>query len=253
MGKADATTIGPIEHGRHQGPTLRHEREAAGRHLGVGKTGVESCMGRQQAQAVGPQDAQQVLARRIQHGLLLCLGKPGGQHNGGAGALGAERLDDAGHGVGRRAHDRKLGHTRQILDTRIDRLAVQVAMFGVDRPARPGKRGGAHIAPHRSAHAGGARTGADHRDGMGIKKRVEMPDAHGEPLTDACDMRASHHPVGPAANARSLAQGTQSASCLQRHRDGPASPQATKLAAPETARGVRARCGAASDPVRASP
>ena len=77
---------------------MRHEGQTTGLGADVGEAGVELGVRRQQAQAVGPEDAQQVLSRCIEHGLVLRLRQAGGEDDRGARAALAQGLDQARHG-----------------------------------------------------------------------------------------------------------------------------------------------------------
>ena len=71
--------------------------------------------------------------------------KPGGEHDGRAGAARAERADDARHGSRRRADDRevgRLGQARARRGTRAARRPPDAAVDRIDRPGKPARRAG---------------------------------------------------------------------------------------------------------------
>ena len=67
------------------------------------------------------------------------LAEAGGDDHRRLGAAGAERGDEAGHGVGWRGDDREVGRLRQAGDVRVARFAVDGGVLRVDQHDPPGK------------------------------------------------------------------------------------------------------------------
>ncbi len=120
MGKTDAPRPRPIQHGGAHGARLAGEGDVAGQGGQVGEAGVKPDPRHQQAETVGAQQAHAVSPRHRQD-LGLCRAaaagcrrgaKPGRQHDGGAGAVLAQIVDDLRHGAGRCADDRQVGDHR---------------------------------------------------------------------------------------------------------------------------------------------
>ena len=86
MRKADGLAPCPVQHGRDQCARLRDKGQLPRLRIDVGKAGVQALVRRQQADAIGPDDPQQVRLGRVQHGLLLRVVHAGGHDHGGAGA-----------------------------------------------------------------------------------------------------------------------------------------------------------------------
>ena len=124
--EADGSGARPVEHRGHQRARLRNEGQLAGRGIGVREAGIQADVRRQQADAVGAQDAQQVRAGGVQHGFLLRRVQPGSQYHRGARSECAQLADQARHRRWRRADHGQLGNGRQVSGACKDRLPVEL-------------------------------------------------------------------------------------------------------------------------------
>ena len=177
--KADAAPGRPVEHGGDQRAGLRHEGQGAGAGVHVREAGVQADVRRQQAQAVGPQDAQQVAPGGIEHGRLGGSVQPGGQHHGGARAAHAQGLDQPRY-AGRWGADH--GQVRRLRQGRhVGKADVvpQTLAPGVHRPARAREGRLPDVAPDGGPHAAGAVGRAEDGHAAGGEKLVEVTDGHG--------------------------------------------------------------------------
>ena len=148
---------GPVEHGGDQRARLRDEGQLAGQRVGVREAGVQPDVRRQQAEAVGPEDAQQVRPRGVEHGLLLRGVEPGGEHDRGARAARAElRRSARARVAGGVQITARSGASGRLGDVGVDRHAVELRVLRVDRPERAGEAAVAQVAPDRGADAGRA-------------------------------------------------------------------------------------------------
>ena len=177
--EADGARACPVEHRRHQGARLRDKSEPTRQRIGGRKAGVQADVRAQQADAVGPQDAQQMRPGSSQHGTLLRRVHAGRQYHGRSGAELAQFGDQARHCAGRRADDGQLGHGGQIGCPRVDRLATELTVLRVDGIDRALERRCMQLGPHRGTHAGGPlrRTEDGHR--RRIEQVIEVTNAHG--------------------------------------------------------------------------
>ena len=191
--KADVARLGPVQHGGDQRARLRDEGQLPGPRRDVRKACVQPGVRRQQAHAVGAQDAHQARAGDVQHGLLL-LGRQarGDDHHRLGAALGqlAHQLD---HGGRRCADHGQLGRFGQLVHAGVAAAAVQLFVLRVHRVDRSAKAAGAHVAPQRAADRVGPAGRADHGDGLGLKQRIKMASAH----VRACLWLQSKNPVLP--------------------------------------------------------
>ena len=178
MRKADVAGARPVQHRRHQRAGLRNEGQFAGSGIQVRETRIEADMRRQRADAVRPQHTQQIRPRRIQHRLLLRRVQPGADHDRRTRAARTELRNQSRHRRRRRTHHRQFRHLRKGIHARVDRFAVEFAVFRIQRVARPGIAAVAQIAPHRGAHAAGPRRGADHRHRGRIEQGIEIAYRH---------------------------------------------------------------------------
>lgn len=120
MGEADLPRARPVQHGGGQGARLRHEGQCAGQRGGVREAGVQADARHHQPDAVGPEDAQQVGPRRLQHGLLHRLAVPvggaaqaGRQHDRRPRTAPPQLRDQPRYRGGRSADDGQLRRLRQ--------------------------------------------------------------------------------------------------------------------------------------------
>ena len=171
----------PVEHAVISAPDCVTKARLARQRADVREAGIQAQVRHQHADAVGAEDAQHMRLGGIEHGLALRLVEPGGEHHGGARARLGQLGDQPRHGGRRRADDGELGHLGQRGDARVDRLAVEFAVLGVDRVAAPlGSRCRAGCArPSRRRWPGAARRRSPRRKRG--EKVVEMADAHGGP------------------------------------------------------------------------
>ena len=156
MREADGTCTGPVEHGGHQGARLRHKCQFARRCRHMCKAGIQTAVRRQQADAIGTEDAQQPGSRRVEHGLALGLVQASGQHDRSTGAALAQFSDQAGYGGCRRADHRQVGHAWQVGHAGIDRLPTNVLMTGIDGIYRTLEATTTQIGPHGGADTSGS-------------------------------------------------------------------------------------------------
>ena len=180
MRKPDALRVGPVQHGRHQRARLRHKGQFAGLGVDVREARVQADVRRQQADAIGAQQAQQARPCGVQHVLPLGGRHPGAQHHGRPRAFRGQLVDQARHGGRRGANDCQLGRARQIGDAGMAGPAIERCMLRVDRVERPLETATREVAPDRGAHAGGPGGGADHRDGGRVEQGIEVADTHGK-------------------------------------------------------------------------
>ena len=176
--EADAAAARPVEHRGDERARLRDEGQAAGFDIRVREARVQLRMRRQQAEVVGAEDTQQVRPRGVEHGLLLRGVEARGEHDRRARAALAKRGDEAGHGSRRRRDHRQLGRGRQAGHVGITRLAVELLVLRVHRPARAGEAAVTQVAPDRRADAVRPNTGADQGYRRRIEQGIEMADAH---------------------------------------------------------------------------
>ena len=105
MGKADAAMGRPIQHGRRDRAGLGHERDVTGRRLQMGKAGIQADRRYNQADAVWPEQPQEIGLGCIQQGLFALLpalltvritgfAKAGGDYHGGTGSAPSQLFDD---------------------------------------------------------------------------------------------------------------------------------------------------------------
>ena len=177
--KTDAARLRPVQHGGDQRVGLRDQGQLARLGRGGRDAGVQVRVRRQQAHAVGPQDAQQPGARGVQHGLLLLGREAGADDHGGLGAGLGQLPDQIVHRGGRGADHGQLRHAGQIAHAGIAALAGQLLVFGVERPERALEAAGVHVAPQRGAGRKRPLGGADDRHRLRMEQRVEVADAHG--------------------------------------------------------------------------
>ena len=177
--KAHPARLRPVQHGRGQRARLRHEGQRARRRRQLREAGVQPVVWRQQPQAVRPQDAQHMLARSGQHGLLLRRGQPRGHDDGGPRAARAQLAYQRGHAGRRGADQRQLGCLRQRRHAVPGLHAVHRGVLAVDSVQRTLEAALAQVAPHGGADAAGAVGSADDRHRSGLQQAVEVADAHG--------------------------------------------------------------------------
>jgi hypothetical protein len=197
--EADAAAARPVEQGRHQCARLRDEGQRARGGIDMRKAGVETDVRRQQAQAVGAQDAQQVPARGVEHGLLLLGRQPGGHHDGGARAQPAQRVDQPGHAGWWGADHGQFGRLQQVLHTGDHRHAVQFAVIGVHGRQGAAVSALAQVAPDGGADAARACRSADHGHRRRVEQGIEVTNAHTEMMPAACDNRLTRRKARPRA------------------------------------------------------
>ena len=177
--EADAARARPVEHGGDECTRLRHERQLSRQRADVREAGIEAQVRHQHADAVGPEDAQRVHVRCVEHGLLLRASEAGGQHDRRPGAACAEFGDQLHHRGGWRAQNGQLRRGGQRIHRGPDLHAIEFSVLGVDRVKHTLEVAVVQVAPHRSAHAGGPHRGPDHRDRSGCEEGVEVANAHG--------------------------------------------------------------------------
>jgi hypothetical protein len=190
MREADAARRGPVQHRRAQGAGLADEGHLAGLGRLVQETGVETQAGHQQADAVRPQQAHPIFARRLQH-RLLCgapvlhrdLPEAGGDDHGGEHPAGAQGIDDPGHRLGRHADHRHVRGDGQGLDRRIGQNAGNRLVGRVHRHDRPFESALEQISHQQRADRARAVRGADDRDRRRRKQTIQIPSAHDVPPT----------------------------------------------------------------------
>ena len=165
MREADAARRRPIEHRGDHRAGLADEGDVARRRREMRKARVEPDAGHDDADAVRPDEAQQMRPRGVEHGLLqraarfAQFAEPGGDHDSGPGAARAEFGDEARHRVGRRGDDREIGRLRQARDVRIHRHAVRASgVMRVDQQQLAGKPGAAQVAQRRPRRPSPARS-----------------------------------------------------------------------------------------------
>jgi hypothetical protein len=204
--EAHAAPARPVEQGRHQRAGLRHECQLPRLRAHVGEAGVQADVRRQQAQAVGPEDAQQVRARRVQHGLFHGRFEAGGQHHGGPRAARAQGRDQRGHRGRRRADHGELGRLGQRSHVGVAGLLAQHVVLRVHGPKGARVAAGAQVAPDGAADAASARGGAEDGHRSRVEKGVEMADAHAPMMPRAPDVCASALLISlkPCARLRSI-------------------------------------------------
>ena len=142
----------------------------------------------QQANAVRPQDAQQMRPGRIQHRLLQAdavpvagLRQAGGHHDRRARAARAEFGDQARHGGRRRADHRQFRRLRQRRHVPVAAHPGHRVVFRIDRPQRAAEAARQQVAQHRGADAVRAGRGADHGHRLRAEQVIQVAYAHAAP------------------------------------------------------------------------
>ena len=191
MGKADAPFRGPIEHGRDDRPGLGDEGDIAFVGRQMGKARIDAGMGRDQPDAVRPDDPHQMRARRVEHGLMqfvaaFDLAETRRDNHCRAAALLAEFLDDLGNAGRRCRDDRQIRCRRQIGDRTVVQGRADRGLMGIDRHDRPVEARSEEIVGNDRAHGMGPVAGADQGDRLRAEQGVEIADAH-EGLACLCD------------------------------------------------------------------
>jgi hypothetical protein len=170
---------------------MREPRAQSRIEVQIGKRGdrrerrVEARIGAHQAQAVGPEDAQAVRARRSEHRLLQRLARGAGlaesaaQHHGGTQARGPGFRDQAGERMRRGNEDRGLRRLRQVAETRVAALPEHLGVLGIDRAQRAAQPAGGQVLPHQPAEGAFALGGADQRHAGRSEQRGEGVAEHG--------------------------------------------------------------------------
>ena len=121
IAKSDAARRRPVQQRDRHRAGLGEAGDRAGPRLHMAEAGVHAGGGRQQTQAVRPDDAQQSRARGVQHRLAPffsrrpaivaggAFAKARGDHHRAGAAARRQRADQAGNGVRRRGDDGKVG------------------------------------------------------------------------------------------------------------------------------------------------
>ena len=190
MGKPDAPRVGPVQHGCRQCARLRHEGQASRESVAWRKTGVQADARDQRTDAVWPEDAQQVWARRIQHGLLqrrpIASGRllqSGGEHDGSSGSLAAQRIHQFWQRRCGGTDHRQVRRLRQRRDVRPGRFAVNKRLAVIDRPDLAPEAAEFEIAQHHSAQTALPVRSANHGDRTRTEQGFEIANAHKNPCT----------------------------------------------------------------------
>ena len=179
--EADLPRLGPVEHGGDQRARLRHEGQFARPRRNVREAGVEPGVRRQQAHAVGAQNAHQRGPGGVQHGLLLLRRQAGADDHHRLGAAPRQLFDQVHHRAGRRADHGQFGRLGQVGHAGVAALARQRLVLWVDREHGAGKAAGAHVVPQRAADGEGPLGRADDGHGLRVEQGIEIADAHGLP------------------------------------------------------------------------
>ena len=203
--EADRARHTPFHQPRGDRARLRHQRQVALERAARGEAGVEPDMRGHHPQAVGPDHAQAVRARRLAQALeqgTRPLPEAGGDHHRGTGAGGHRLGDHPGHRVRRRGHDHQLRLERQVRQARHRGQTVDLPVLRVDQAHRTGEAGLAQVAHHRPADRALARAGADHGDRLGAEDRVQGVGTH---AADApCLRRATIPRPAPLPHPRTI-------------------------------------------------
>ncbi len=192
--EADAARARPVEHHAGERVGLRHEGEFARFDPARQQARVQPQVRREQPGRFRPEHAQQVRLCGVEHRLALLGREAAAEHDHRARAACAQPRHQAGHRLGRRAHQRQVRRLRQRFDRRVHAVLVEPAVVRVDRIQRPIEAGGAQRAPDQCAQALGVRRCADHRHRGGAEHRVEVAGAHRAAGREACRVarRAAH-------------------------------------------------------------
>ena len=213
MREADAARRRPVQHGGHHGARLGDEGDVAGARCYMCEAGVQPGARRHDAQAVRPDDAQQVRLCRVQRCLPQCAAAPvaivvgrtqaGGDDDGGFRAARAQLGDQAGHAVRWGADHRQIGHQRQAGDIRVGQHPFHRAMLRVDRHDRPFESGVKQVARHHRADRSGPRAGADQGHRGGLEEMFQIANAHAcSPVgaVSVCSGHALHSRAAPCGS-----------------------------------------------------
>ena len=179
-GEADAVGFRPVQHGGAQGAGLGHQGQVAGEGGTLAEGGVEADGGPLDAQAIGADEADVVLARHGHDGFLqgdalgAHLPEAGRQDDGMADAARAAILEHLGHGGRGRGDQGQLGGFRQFAGIAVAVLAVDHVMLGIDREHHAGEAGFAHVLEQGAGDGVLLFADAEHGDGTGIEQGVEV-------------------------------------------------------------------------------
>jgi hypothetical protein len=191
VGEADAASRRPVEDAGHDRAGLGDEREPARRRGEMREGGIQALSRHHDAEAVGANDAQQMRARRGEHGLAQrvttlrpAFAEPCADDDGGSGAARPELGDDRRHRRRRCHHHREIGRRRQARYVRMAGRAVDLGVFRVYQHDRAGKSGAAQIARDDRAWRQWPLAGTDQRHRCRLEQAVQV--AHRHALILAC-------------------------------------------------------------------
>ena len=182
--EADAARRRPVDRGGHYRARLSNQGEVPRQRIDRRKAGVQADTRHHDAEAVGPDDAHELMLAGIEHRLAQdasrCLAflEPGGDHDRGFGAAPGEIGDDAGHRLGGRADHGKIRDQGQARDIWIGEHALDGAVLRIDRHDRPVEAAAEQVAGHQRADRAGLLARADQGDRLGPEQELQIADRH---------------------------------------------------------------------------
>jgi len=185
--KADPARHCPIEHRRDHRARLTEESDFPRRGCQVGEGGVEPEARHHDADAVRPDDPQEMRLCRLEcrplqaAALLAELAKTGGNDDGSASAELTQLANEAGYCLGGRDDDREIRGVRQARDIRVDAQPVDRLVMRVDEHQLAAKSGAAQVARNDPTDRVGPWTCADHRHRSRLEQLVEIANRHRSP------------------------------------------------------------------------
>ena len=186
VGEADLLLQGPVEDRGAQGARLGNEGDVPFFGHGLGEARVELVAGRDDAQAVGPDDphalgAAQGLPDLVLEGLALGprLPESGRGDDDPEDARVAAFPDEAGDLAGRRADDGQVGRLRDILDVGDAGDPHDGLAHGADGVDDPAEAAADEIDEDLAADALGVGGDADEGDALGLEDLIERLNGHG--------------------------------------------------------------------------
>ncbi len=180
VGKTEMVFRRPVYQRGRDRARLRQKRDIAGPGRHMRKSGIEPGRRDHQPERVRPDDAEEIRAGRLEHGLAqaVFVRQPRGDDHSGARAPGTEIANDAGHGRRRRGDDAKVGNAGQIGDAGITTPPGDLVIFRIDRPDLALKTGVDDVLHHHPANRPFADRGAEDRKRFGMNGVLKIADGH---------------------------------------------------------------------------
>ena len=186
--EADALGRPPVGQTGQHGARLRHRRDPSGLEPARPEAGIQSDARHGVADAVRPDDPEQMRPRRPQDalapaGVVLArrgaAARAGGDDDGDLGAALAELEDQARHRLGRRHDDRQIGGLAEFGQALQHRTALDRAALDVQQMDLALEAAGQQVARDGRTDRAGAHAGADRDDRPRGHHLVEVAGGHG--------------------------------------------------------------------------